>query len=61
VVVYTQIRPRDGTLQKYNGQGFYHGRECAPKKKFKGFPMFLHLKNLKTAFVVDIKQWLSCH
>jgi hypothetical protein len=28
----------------------------APKKKFKGFPMFLLVKKSKTAFMGDIKQ-----
>jgi hypothetical protein len=31
------------------------------QKNFKGFPMFLHLKIFKTAFMGDIKQWSSRH
>jgi fatty-acid desaturase len=31
------------------------------KKKFKGFPLFFILKNFKTAFQGDIKQWASRH
>jgi hypothetical protein len=31
------------------------------KKKFKGFPMFLHLENFKTALKSDLKQWSSRH
>jgi hypothetical protein len=29
------------------------------KKKFKGFPMFLHSKFFETALMGDIKQWSS--
>jgi hypothetical protein len=31
------------------------------KKKFKGFPMYLHLKNFKTGLMSGIKQWSSRH
>jgi hypothetical protein len=50
-----------GALHKYNGWGIYLGKESAPKKKFKGFPLFLHLKNFKTALMGDIRQWWSRH
>jgi hypothetical protein len=48
-------------LYQYNGWGIYYGQDECRKKKFKGFPMFLHLKILKRAFLGDMKQWWSRH
>jgi hypothetical protein len=55
--VSTGIGSRNSALQWCNGYGIYNEKVSAPKKKkFKGFPMFLHSKNFKTAFMGDIKQ-----
>jgi hypothetical protein len=54
------------------GQGIVHfidtmarestmDRMSAPKKKFKGFPMFFTFENFKRAFLGDMKQWWSRH
>jgi hypothetical protein len=49
-----------GTLQLQWLRNLSWKRECT-KKKFKGFPMFLHLKNFKTALKGDLRQWSSRH
>jgi hypothetical protein len=36
-------------------------KKSAPKKNFKGFPMFLHLKISKRALMGDMRQWWSWH
>jgi hypothetical protein len=40
----------------YNGYRIYNGKVSAPKKNCEGFPMFLPLKNSKTALIGDVKQ-----
>jgi hypothetical protein len=36
-------------------------KESTLKKKLQGFPHVFHFENFKTAFMGDIKQWLSRH
>jgi hypothetical protein len=61
VVVSTRFGSRDGAHYKYYGWGIFDGMESASKKKFKGFPMFLHSKIFKTALMGDMKLWSSRH
>jgi hypothetical protein len=51
IVHFIGTMARESTMDKMN----------AEEKKFKGFPMFLHLKILKRAFLGDMKQWWSRH
>jgi hypothetical protein len=57
--VHTDWAKRWGTFEGQWLKDLLGKGECTLKKKFKGFPMFLHWKNFKTTFVGDIKQWSS--
>jgi hypothetical protein len=60
VVVGAGNRSKDSALYRYNRESTMD-KMSAPKKKFKGFPMFLHLKILKRPFLGDMRQWWSRH
>jgi hypothetical protein len=42
-------------------ESIWKGECTKKKKKFKGFPMFLHLKFFKTALKSDLRHWSGRH
>ncbi|SAM05146.1 hypothetical protein [Absidia glauca] len=61
VIGFTWIRPRVGHFKSTMARESIMEWRVHLKKKFKGFPMFSHLKKFKTALKSDLRQWSSRH